>query len=172
VPQPLAKVVQDDALHGPRGPDGRHEIVVPEGWLGEGAWVEIPLPRLLNCAACEGGGCDRCERSGAVATRPRKTLTEVVELQLPTAPAILRVPRRGGLPGEEAQGLGRGVLLLAVRTGAAPSEGVRRIARSLAASRSSDALAPIAPPGLVTPGRFLWAAAALLAAGMAWLLGR
>jgi hypothetical protein len=179
VPQPLARILQDDALTGPRGPDGRHEIVVPDGWLLESAWIEVPLPRLLNCAACEGGGCDRCDRSGAVTTRPRKTPDEVVEVQLPgQAPAILRVPRRGGLPSAEQGDLGRGVLLLAIRIGAAPTEGLRRIPDrapprpSRPSSPSAIVRSGVAPDTLLTPERFLVLAALCFALVFLWLLTR
>lgn len=176
VPQPLARIVQDEALTGPRGPDGRHEIVVPGGWLTEGAWVEIPLPRLLSCALCDGGGCDRCDRSGAVTTRPRKTPTEVVEVQLPSGgPAILRLPRRGGLPAPEEEALGRGVLLLAVRVGAEPSEGLRRLPDRAPPRPSRPSYpGPERPPSdaLLTPHRFLALAALCFALGLAWLLSR
>lgn len=175
VPQPLARVVHDEALTGPRGPDGRHEIVVPGGWLKEGAWIEVPLPRLLNCAACDGGGCDRCDRSGAVTTRPRKSPDEVVEIQLPcTGPAILRLPRRGGLPSSAEEGLGRGVLLLAVRIGAAPSEGLRKLEiPEVAPVVSFRPRAPVSGDlaGL-TPDRFLVIAALCLLLALAWLLTR
>lgn len=169
MPQPLAKVLSDEAFQGPRGPDGRHEIVVPEEWLAERAWVEVPLPRLLSCISCDGGGCDRCDRSGAVTTRPRKTLAEVVEVQLPSSGAVLRIPRYGGLPPDSEPELERGLLLLTVRAGSPATEGLRKLER----------VAPVvpvrkapAPQGGFTPGLFLLVAALMLMAGMAWLLSR
>lgn len=145
VAQPLAQILEDDALRGPRGPDGCHEITVPAAWLLDETRVELVLPRLLGCADCEGGGCDRCERSGAVATRERGEPDELLEVQLPSsAPVVLRLPRHGGLPTDAA--LGRGVLLLTVRPGEA-SSGVRRL--GAAPPRALSTTAPSAPSAWV-----------------------
>ncbi|MCS6899448.1 MAG: hypothetical protein RMJ98_06970 [Myxococcales bacterium] len=173
MPQPLARIVQDELLTGPRGPDGRHEIVVPRSWLAEGAWVEIPLPRLLSCALCDGGGCDRCHRSGAVTTRVQQMSTEVIEVQLPVGgPAILRLPRLGGLP-SPGEALGRGLLLLTIRVGAEPSAGLRKLPDR--ASLRSVHPSPIPPHPrlkgtLLTPHRILALAALCLIVGILWWL--
>ena len=53
----------------PRGPDVEHRIRVPRAWLDAGLAVEFELPRNLCCAACKGGGCDVCQRSGAISLR-------------------------------------------------------------------------------------------------------
>ncbi len=138
--QALGRVLQQDDLEGPRGPDGRLRITVPREWLVEARWIELDLPRMLECARCRGGGCDGCERSGAVVTRGRKELAEVVELKLPeSAQAVtLRLPRRGGLPPDATPDLARGLLLLAVFPGDDASDGVRALERELPL--------PIAPP--------------------------
>ena len=65
VAEVLGRVVQAE-LESPRGPDASHRIRVPKDWLEQGAIIELELPRHLTCRACEGGGCDICERSGAV----------------------------------------------------------------------------------------------------------
>lgn len=79
--------------------------------------MEFELPRNLTCAACEGGGCDACERSGAVTLRGRGDPVELVELSLPKGerdePFLIRVPERGGLPPAGSE-LSRGHLLLRV----------------------------------------------------------
>lgn len=41
-------------------------IDVPATWLAEGARIEVRIPSRLVCAVCEGGGCDGCNRSGAI----------------------------------------------------------------------------------------------------------
>jgi len=165
VPAPLARVFDDEAFAGPRGPDGRHEIVVPRAWLDGRSWIEVPLPRLLSCASCDGGGCDGCDRSGAVATRPRKTPAEVVEVQLPgQSPAVLRLPRYGGLPADHQEGLDRGLLLLVIRAGDQPSEGLRLLSPPAAAP------APLAPPALISPSTLLWVAGAIFALALLWLI--
>ena len=55
----------------PRGPDASHRIRVPKDWLEKGSVIELELPRNLVCRKCEGGGCDACDRSGAVTLRAR-----------------------------------------------------------------------------------------------------
>lgn len=104
---------------------------MPAEWLAEGASIELELPRTLSCAACGGGGCDACGRSGAVYTRGRKELPELVEVSLPSSTggargATVRLPKRGGLPSDETPELARGMLLLTVIPGEAASDGVRR----------------------------------------------
>jgi len=108
----------------PRGPDVLHRIRVCAEWVDEGAAIEFELPRNLKCAACEGGGCDRCERSGAISVRGRKELGEVVQVTLPkrdessiesTASGrslVIRIPQRGGFADDPD--LPRGILMLQV----------------------------------------------------------
>lgn len=79
--------------------------------------MEFELPRHLTCAACDGGGCDPCERSGAVTLRGRGDPSEILELSLPKGdrddPFLIRLPERGGLP-PAGSVLPRGHLLLRV----------------------------------------------------------
>jgi hypothetical protein len=106
----------------PRGPDVVHRIRVPRAWLEAGEVVELELPRNLACAACDGGGCDVCERAGAVALRGRNELPELLNVTLPIRKAedaknvrgvVIRIPEQGGLPAE-GSALPRGLLLLRV----------------------------------------------------------
>jgi hypothetical protein len=106
----------------PRGPDVVHRIRVPRAWLEAGEVVELELPRNLSCAACDGGGCDVCERAGAVALRGRNELPELLSVTLPTRKTedasdvrgvVIRIPEQGGLPAE-GLALPRGLLLLRV----------------------------------------------------------
>lgn len=133
-----------------RGPDAKLSVCVPEEWILEGATIEIVLPRNLACAACEGGGCDACERSGAVSLRGRREPAELVEVVLPSkdwqrAPVsgvLLRLADRGGLPAEASE-LPRGNLLIALRVGSEPDAFVTRVARQAE------------PPALPAAGRGL-----------------
>lgn len=120
----LARVFDRAELEGPRGADIRVRIEVPVEWLAGGFRVEVLLPRLAVCASCDAGGCDLCERGGAVATRGRGEPGEVVEVELPARVegATLRLRGRGG-PGRE-DGVERGLLLLEIRPGGAASDGV------------------------------------------------
>jgi len=116
----LGRVVASD-LGGPRGPDATHRVRVPRAWLKTGAVVELDLPRHLVCAACDGGGCDTCDRSGGVTLRERGSPADVLELALPRAHCeeafVIRLPERGGLA-PEGSGLPRGHLLLRVEPSA------------------------------------------------------
>jgi hypothetical protein len=124
----------------PRGPDAQMALSLPEDWIAAGATIEIALPRNLACASCSGGGCDTCERSGAVTIRGRKDPAETVEITLPksapdadaatskVAALIVRIPQRGG----HAVDLPRGNLLISVTAsaaGAEPPTNVERLAR-------------------------------------------
>lgn len=128
--QVLGRVTRaDDA---PRGPDVEFTLRLPASWLEEGACIRFELPRNLNCAACQGGGCDRCGRAGAVSTRGRREPPEEVELTLPKSEGELlqngltiRVPERGGLPRGGAEL--RGYLLLKVKPSEAPDAGLVRV---------------------------------------------
>ena len=120
----------------PRGPDVVHRIRVPRAWLEAGAVVEFELPRNLACAACEGGGCDICERAGAITLRGRAELPELLRVTLPARPresngevrgVVIRIPEQGGLPPEHGEVLPRGLLLLRVELAEAPDPGVSRV---------------------------------------------
>jgi hypothetical protein len=125
------------AVDVPRGPDVIHRVRVSAEWLEEGAMIEFELPRNMKCAACEGGGCDACERSGAISVRGKKELGEVVQVTLPkraekdlesTASGrtiVIRIPERGGL--SDSPELPRGLLFLSVVPADEADAGVRRI---------------------------------------------
>jgi len=99
-----------------------HRVKVRREWLASGEVVELEVPRNLSCAACGGGGCDTCNRSGAISLRKRDEPPEIVEVRLPVRPAeeepdsrgvTLRIPEQGGLPAPGSE-LPRGLLLLTV----------------------------------------------------------
>jgi len=89
--------------------------------MRQGGVVELELPRHLVCASCEGGGCDTCERSGAVTLRERGAQPDVISVALPGGVSddcfVIRLPERGGLAAPES-GLPRGYLLLRVEPSA------------------------------------------------------
>lgn len=163
--QVLGKVTH--ATDGPRGPDVEFKIAVPQDWLAEGAAIEFELPRNLACAGCGGGGCDTCERAGAVSTRGRREIAEIVQVSLPQPPGdgppssgvralVIRLPGQGGLAAEGSD-LPRGNLLLRVRASDQADPGVTRLA-------ASPDLAP-ASMGPSAPRRAPWIR--LLAAAVA-----
>ena len=155
-------------------------LTVPSAWIGGGATLEFELPRNLACAACGGGGCDACERSGAVTLRGRKDLAELIEVTLPHPDSaqgaelgvVMRIPGRGGLP-EDGSDLPRGNLLLTVRAGDEPTKGVRCLAQpSIPPPPPVDV--PPSSPGAPAPSgapAFVWVVAAVVVALLAaWLL--
>jgi len=112
----------------PRGPDVLHRVVVKRSWLERGEVMDLTLPRNLACAACSGGGCDRCERSGAITLRRRGDPEEVVTVPLPVRSSedlerepvlVLRIPGLGG-HGPPQLDLPRGLLLLRVEASTQP----------------------------------------------------
>ena len=137
--EPLAQVlgrVTGVDLDTPRGADVVHGIRVDPSWLERGDPIEVTLPRNLRCAECDGGGCDRCGRAGALSLWGRDEPPGVVEVTLPRRSAeqlqreptvVLRIPERGGLP-EPSSGQIRGMLLLRVTASPEPDPSVIRVA--------------------------------------------
>jgi hypothetical protein len=109
----LARVTND--LDEPRGPDVLHTVEVPAEWLGEGASVELDVPRLLPCARCEGGGCDLCGRRGAFEAAGSSELVITLPRQAGSAPSAvrLRLPAAGARDASDPN-LPPGHLLLTV----------------------------------------------------------
>jgi hypothetical protein len=152
VPKVLGKVTTG-AFPVQRGPDVTHRVRVPRPWLERGEPIELELPRNLACAACGGGGCDTCGRSGAVTMRGRNEPPEIVQVTLPewsgqdrepSSSLTLRIPEQGGLPAEGSR-LPRGLLLLTVVPDEQPDSGVRRATASLAPPPEKVEV-PVAPP--------------------------
>lgn len=119
----LGKVTRD--LDAPRGADVEFRVQVRRAWLGRK--VQVTLPRTLHCASCGGGGCDRCQRAGAVSLTGKGQPGQTVEVALPALPeesrdVCLRLPEQGGVAVEE--GRPRGHLLLTLRLAEHPSEQV------------------------------------------------
>jgi hypothetical protein len=119
-----------------RGPDALYELRLPGEWLDQGASIEFELPRHLTCAACCGGGCDACGRSGALTVRGEDDPQEIVPVTLPERQSrpgqpgvVLRIPEGGGLPPAGCD-FPRGFLLLRVVPGANSTATVRRIDRT------------------------------------------
>jgi hypothetical protein len=155
----------------PRGPDASHRIRVPRDWLARGAVIELELPRHLVCAACDGGGCDACERSGGVTLRERGAPADLVEVTLPstekTEAFVIRLPERGGLA-PVGSDLPRGHLLVRVEPSESADPGVALVERpALPAARRVPSLAA---PNVVTVRIVLIVTLVGLAILVIWLL--
>jgi hypothetical protein len=157
-------------------------VKVRREWLVAGEVVELELPRNLSCAACGGGGCDACGRSGAITLRSRDEPAEVVEVTLPARPSgeapdsrgiTLRIPEQGGLP-EPGSDLPRGVLLLTVVPSQEPDASIKLL-RGLPSKRPPAAIVerdemPEARALSQRPGRGRTALVIALVAVALWVL--
>jgi hypothetical protein len=155
----------------PRGPDVLHRVRVLRDWLKSGDAIELELPRNLTCAACHGGGCDSCDRSGAITLRGRHEPPEIVQLTLPglgdgdsetgaDRPLTLRIPEQGGLPVEGSK-LPRGLLLLTVVPADTADQGVARAGAALPAPVEPAAIEPVPRPAAPRNRLTLWVAIAV-----------
>ena len=166
----------------PRGPDVVHRIRVPRAWLESGEIVEFELPRNLSCAACDGGGCDQCERSGAITLRGRQELPEILHVTLParqpepdgaTRGVVIRIPEQGGLPPVEDELLPRGLLLLRVEPADVADPGVSRITPPVPVLPERPALSLRIPKPSPSQARLIvFALAVALLLGLAFLAFR
>jgi len=158
----------------PRGADVKHRIRVRREWLESGLIVDVELPRNLVCAGCDGGGCDACDRSGAITLRGRDELAEVVQVTLPKRSAseqtdvgiVMRIPEQGGLSKPEFAGLPRGLLLLTLVPADEADPAVQPAKESIAPSADTTAAAGDAGEALpaLLPKRdrfWLWVAIGL-----------
>jgi hypothetical protein len=94
----LGTVVDRDAVAGAEGAHVSLSIVVLPRWAELGATVTVVAKERVVCARCDGGGCDGCEKSGAVRL-PREAEARTFTLVLPAkmaAPSAVRVPRPFG----------------------------------------------------------------------------
>lgn len=161
----------------PRGPDAKHHLRVKQQWLEEGAAIQFQVPRNLTCAACDGGGCDTCGRSGAISLRARGEPAEVLTVTLPrrdptsgNAGVVLRIPEQGGFV-QQGPPLPRGMLLLSVSAGERADAGVSRIRATLPPPQVVGT--PSQPPLLQGRARVaLWIVWLLVAGLLAWLAVR
>ena len=134
--KPLAQVTDVDALDAHDGTCARVTITVPSAWAG--ATLAIVVPRRMSCERCGGGGCDSCDRSGAL-----RAPDEARELRL-TLPcpvgdgALIRVPAPFADPSIEQ-------LIVELKIGEL-SAGVSRISPP---TRALAVVSPSRPPPLV-----------------------
>lgn len=156
-----------------------HRVRVRREWLTVGEVVELELPRNLSCAACGGGGCDKCGRSGAITLRKRDEPAEIVEVTLPVRPVdeepdsrgiTLRIPEQGGLP-ERGSDLPRGLLLLTVVPSAEPDPSIKPLRgvpskRPPASIVDSDEM----PTALAQPKRLNLAIVIVIVVVAVWIL--
>jgi hypothetical protein len=136
--------------------------------------IELELPRHLVCAACEGGGCDICERSGGVTLRERGEPAGLVEVTLPAdqeATFVIRLPERGGLP-PLGSDLPRGNLLLRVEPSAEADASVSLAISSPEIAEARRALSE-RPPALARRVRLLFASTVIgVILFLIWVLSR
>ncbi|MBK8258807.1 MAG: hypothetical protein IPK82_39885 [Polyangiaceae bacterium] len=119
----LGKLVDKAALEADAGGRVRARVTVPLSWSQQRVLIEVTLPRAMECARCDGGGCDGCDRSGAL-RGPKKDLERVVRVRLPKMLG-------DGVAMRLSEPFGKGAVItqlwLEVRPGDAASPSVRRI---------------------------------------------
>ncbi len=147
----LGRVVDPCALDAGAGPRARLCVEVPASWLAEGADLAITAPARLACARCDGGGCDTCERSGALRA-PADAAARLVHASVSPAGAQLRIALRILHPFGPDHGIEQ--LLIELRVAGAPSACVARIEppAPVAPATSGDlmrASEPLAWPALL-----------------------
>jgi hypothetical protein len=111
----------DPEREAPTGPRGRLTLEVLSEWLEQGATVELTMPRRVACAACDGGGCDGCSRSGAHKLEGDE---RTLRLTLPRTESERVLVRLVEPLGAEA---GLAELTVEIRVASAPSHDARRI---------------------------------------------
>jgi hypothetical protein len=89
----LGQVVDPEELDRSAGPRGRMRVEVPAALLAAGGEIEITVPARVACARCDGGGCDGCERSGALRA-PEPAEERRVRLTLPAQEPGAAAPAR------------------------------------------------------------------------------
>lgn len=152
----LGRVIDTEAAANVGGPKGRLVVTVPPEWA-EGD-IAIAVPHRLRCEACDGGGCDACNRSGAIAVDAPEEARKV-SLRLPAGlerGALVRLVTPFGESVDVA------MLIVELRVGSAPSPHVRRV------------YAPIVEPGAaakrrpVDPMTFLAVCLAICVGAVLW----
>jgi hypothetical protein len=148
--QRLAQVVDKAALDDAEGGRARLKITVPGAWFAAGAQLDVQAPKLMACDRCDGGGCDGCDRSGAL-RGPREPMARRVALHIPASTAgqglVLRLVR----PFDEGE---IDQLMVQVRAGEEASKGVTRV----------EAVVVASPRALEAPwGKIALVAAAIIA---------
>lgn len=117
----LARIADPEELSRRTGSIGRTKIAIPTSWLG--SLIEVDVPARLACGACDGGGCDRCGRSGAF---KRETGAFKVTIELPPHMrdgVLLRLPG-------PFEGGGPDVLLMEIRAGEEADASCRLVRRA------------------------------------------
>lgn len=94
---PLARVTHD--LDVERAPDVRTVVTAPAAWLTHGGQLCVAVPRLAQCDACRGGGCERCNYRGAFSRSEVEGAPPSVAIHLPrqdseAATVVLRLPHQ------------------------------------------------------------------------------
>jgi hypothetical protein len=115
-----ARLLDPAALDAKRSPRGRLSIVVPTGWLRDGARLEVTLPAKLRCDHCDGGGCDACDRSGAYRLPDDR---QPIAITLPRVTDDVLAVRVTNPFGDREPAL----LIVRVAAGIEPSAGVARV---------------------------------------------
>lgn len=119
----LGRVIDKQALADDEGARGVLRVNVPPSWVRKGSRITVALPARFECARCSGGGCDGCERSGALRAPPEPSARSM-ELIIPPGSAD-GVAIRVAQPFGEAASIVQ--IIIEIRCAEAPSPCVSRI---------------------------------------------
>jgi hypothetical protein len=119
----LGRVLDPNELDRADGQRGRLTIDVLTEWLVAGDTVELVAPARIVCARCEGGGCDACERSGALRLNGDVT-ARTIRLTLPPTTSSRVLVRLLRPLGDDA---GLEQLSVEVRASSTPGASCRRV---------------------------------------------
>lgn len=142
----LGRVLDPGTLDAAAGPRARLRVDVPAAWLAEGADLVVTAPARLACARCDGGGCDACERSGALRA-PSDAGDRLVRATVSPSSAQRTIALRIPHPFGQAHGIEQ--LLLELRAAASPSPCVARVEPPVQVAPEMAAGAPLPWPVFV-----------------------
>ncbi len=117
---PLGNVLARDDMTGQAGPRGRLNLDVLDTWLEPATVLEIVVPARLACARCDGGGCDGCEKSGAIRVHGGEQ-ERILRITLSESARAIRLIEPLG------QDAGLDQLVIYLRAAAVPSDSCRRL---------------------------------------------
>jgi hypothetical protein len=120
---PSVRLFDPSQLDDETGARARITVTIPSDSLKAGCELTLLVPVRLECARCDGGGCDACGRSGVVRA-PEGDASRTVRTRVTSASGVavrVRIP----LPFGDASDIRQ--LFVEVRGGESASELVRAI---------------------------------------------
>jgi hypothetical protein len=130
-------------------PSALVRIDVPARWLEEGGTLVVDVPKRITCAACDGGGCSRCENAGAFRLSDQDVAAPIRVRLAASAAASKRVRIPSPFGDQSASPIG--LLFLELRPAETPSAGARfeEERRALARAEQGHVPQPLGPNTII-----------------------